>query len=248
MNIFLTKFRLFNDISNLTQAFSTRQGGFSREPYTGLNLGMHTNDNLSDIRKNRQLFFKHLNVSPNQLVFPEQVHSDNVQIVQEPGIVKDCDALITNQRNLFLTIQTADCFPVFFYEPQQEVVALVHSGWKGTAKNIAAKTIQLMVNNFSCRPQKILAGIGPGVQQSCYQVDQPVAEFFEKRFLIPDGNAHFKLDVQGAIYHQLLQEGLTDENIERDTACTHCASDLYYSYRRDGINSGRMMGVIGLRL
>lgn len=248
MDLLLNSFKLFAEYPHLVQVFSTRKGGFSRAIFQGLNLGMHTKDNPAHVQKNCRLFFSKMNITQQQLVFPAQVHSDHVQIVNKPGVVKNCDALITNQANLFLTIQTADCFPLFIYDPVQRVTAIVHSGWRGTAKNIAAKTIQMMIKNFSCVPQNLRAGIGPGVQQSCYQVDQAVAEFFEREFLISDGSTHFKLDVQGAIYRQLLQQGLAEKNIERDLTCTHCAQDLYYSYRRDGQNSGRMMGVIGLRL
>ncbi len=242
-----TQFSRFKTHSNLLQINSTRVGGSSTEPYHFLNLGMHSGDDRQTVHKNRTHFFNILAIPENRLVFPEQVHSDNVIWVQDPGIVRDCDALVTNVPNLFLTIQTADCFPVFLFDPMRQVIAIIHSGWRGTAKNIVQKAIRLMSENGNSLPEDILAGIGPGIQQSCYQVDEKTSSHFDTTYLIPDGPGHFKLDVQGAILDQLLDAEIKWDNIEVDSTCTHCAKGLYYSYRRDGQRSGRMMGVIGFR-
>jgi YfiH family protein len=196
---------------------------------------------------NRSIFFQQLHISEKQAVFPEQVHSDDVEVVYTPGIVKKCDALITNTKNLFLTIQTADCFPIFLFEPLQQTAAVIHSGWRGTAKNIAGKTVEIMIKEFHCSPEKIYAGIGPGVLQECYQVDRAAADFFGKDSLKPDGPDHFKLDIQGVIIKQLLEAGISRNNLEIENTCTYCAEDLFYSHRRDVEQSGRMMGVIGIR-
>jgi len=238
---------LFSKYKNLLQAFSTRLGGFSAAPYDSLNLGMHSGDDKQLVAQNRRLFFKQLNIPEDRLVFPEQVHSANVQLVSESGIVAQCDALITSEKNLFLTIQTADCFPIFLYDPSAQAVGIVHSGWRGTAANIVQKTISLMENRLHCRAENMIAAIGVGVQQSCYQVDTETASHFDAKYGLPDGPGHFKLDVQSAIADQLFKAGLSQKNIEIDKTCTHCAADRYYSYRRDGKESGRMMGVIGMR-
>lgn len=239
-------FQIFNGFRELLHGFSTRRGGFSKPPFHALNLGLSTPDDPETVKKNRDLFFNALKLPKKNLVFPQQTHSANVQIVNQPGIVLDCDALITNQTNLFLTVQTADCFPVFIFDPIKKVVALVHSGWRGTAQNIVGRTIQKMEETFGCKTEHLLVAIGPGVQQSCYQVDDKTARHFEQRFLQPDGPGHFKLDVQGKIIAQLKECKVPENQIEWDKQCTHCAVDDYYSYRRDGLNSGRMMGIIGI--
>jgi len=240
-------FKFSEMFPNLVQAFSTRKGGFSEGPFRGLNLGLHSGDDKACVQKNRSLFFKSLNISESRAVFPQQVHSCSVQAVSEPGTAAECDALITNTKNLFLTIQTADCFPVFLFDPVKQAAGIVHSGWRGTAQNITGRTVKLMSEIFACSPDSIFAGIGPGVQQDCYQVDQTAADFFGDEFLSADGLGHFKLDVQGAIKKQLLDAGIPLKNLEIENTCTHCAEDLYYSYRRDGDKCGRMMGVIGIR-
>lgn len=241
-----TQFSHLKPFKNLLQINSTRAGGFSAAPYHFLNLGIHSADDLRVVRRNRTHFFKKLSIPENRLVFPEQVHSDRVEFVYEPGKVPRCDALVTDVPNLFLTIQTADCFSLFLFDPVAQAVAIVHSGWRGTARNIVGKTITVMVDECGSRPENILAGIGPGIQQSCYQVDDQTASNFDHAYLIPDGPGHFKLDVQGNILDQLLESGIERDKTQLDRTCTHCTEDLYYSYRRDGSQSGRMMGVIGI--
>jgi len=246
MKLALQTFKHFSQFPQLVQVNSTRQGGFSTGNYTSLNMGKHSGDDGETVERNRTRFIKSLAIPPNRLVFPAQIHSARIKHVTEPGIVADCDALITAEDNLFLTIQTADCFPVFLVDPQVHAVGIVHSGWRGTAKRIVEKTIDLMCEKLNCQPARMYAGIGAGVQQSCYQVDELTAANFDSKFLIPDSPGHYKLDVQGRIIEQLNQAGLKAGNIQWDATCTHCAKDLYYSYRRDGQQSGRMMGVIGI--
>ncbi len=235
------KFNIFSS-SRLIHGYSTRIGGVSLTPFNSLNLGINTKDDPQNVKKNRTIFFKSLNIDQSRCVFPGQVHSDNIQIVSKAGIVNNCDALITYEKNLFLTIQTADCFPVFLFDPINEIIALVHSGWRGTAQNIVGKTIDKM----KCNTNNLLAAIGPGIQQSCYQVNKKTADNFASKYLITDGKDHYKLNILAAIYDQIREKDVHAENIEADSDCTHCRSDLYYSYRRDGEDSGRMMGIIGM--
>ncbi len=240
-------YTLFNSLPGLIHGFSTRQGGVSLPPFDSLNLGLSTPDDPQAVSKNRKLFFKTLGIPAERVVFPEQVHSDTIKIVRQPGNVAKCDALITDRPNLYLSIQTADCFPVFLVDPQKDIVAIVHSGWQGTARNIVGKTIRKMKVLFNVRAENILAVIGPGVQKNCYQVDGSVIPYFDPDFYKDDGPGHYLLDLQGAIRQQILNEGVPQQQVETDPDCTHCRSDLYYSYRRDGQRSGRMMGIIGLR-
>ncbi|MGD9488280.1 MAG: peptidoglycan editing factor PgeF [Calditrichaceae bacterium] len=243
----IERFNIFKQYPSLVHGFSTRKGGESKAPFDQLNLGLNTPDNRATVQKNRLLFFNALGVSENSLAFPEQVHSSNIQIARKPGVLKKTDALITNIENLFLTVQTADCFPVFVFDPVNRAVGLVHSGWRGTAQNITGKTIDLMKAEYNSRPEDLLIAIGPGVQQDCYQVDDDTAGNFSSEFLIPDGPGHHKLDVQKTIISQITRKGVLSKNLEINTSCTHCALDRYFSYRRDKEKSGRMMGVIGLK-
>ena len=114
----ITKYPLFKTFSifkgnSILHAYSNRLGGQSKSPFDALNLGLHTSDEKVYVKENRRLFFKTLNIDQNKLVFPQQTHSDHVAVVEKAGAVSDTDALVSSVPGLVLTIQTADCFPVF---------------------------------------------------------------------------------------------------------------------------------------
>ena len=242
----LKRFSIFNN-KPVVHANSTRVGGFSNPPFNSLNLGLHTTDDPTAVKKNRDLFFSKVAAQKNSLVFPQQIHSDTIRIVNDPGVIPETDALITGKKGLALTIQTADCFPVFIYEQKKNVCAIVHAGWRGTAKKIVLKTIKIIKVKFGGNPGDMFIGIGAGIQQKNYQVDDITANNFHRIFLLPDGDSHYKLDIQGAILQQIRECGVPDNQVEADPTCTFEAEELYYSYRRDGRNSGRMMGIIILQ-
>ena len=231
----------------LVHGFSTRKGGFSKIPYDSLNMGLNCGDNRETVLRNRELFFSALAIDPKQVAYPAQVHSGHVAVADKPGLYKQTDALICNIPGLFITIQTADCFPVFLFDPAQGVWAIIHSGWRGTSKGISTASVERMKEQFNCKTETIIAVIGAGIQTNQYQVDEQTAANFDPVYLINDGPGHYLLDIQSCIYNQLLDAGLLNKNIERDTSCTFLQKKTFYSYRRDGRNSGRMMGVIGLR-
>ncbi|MEJ2054272.1 MAG: polyphenol oxidase family protein [Calditrichaceae bacterium] len=206
--IHVIQFGILKSCSSLVHAFSTRKGGFSQNSFKSLNLGLTTGDNPYIVQKNRNTFFKYLHIDPANIVYPGQIHSNNIHLAEEPGIAANCDALITGKPNLFLSIQTADCFPVFLYEPVKQVIAIIHSGWKGTAADIAGRTVQKMTDEFYIHPENLLAGIGPGVQKQNFQVDDPVFNQFDPRYFSVDGPGHYKMDLQQAIVDQLVHRGV----------------------------------------
>lgn len=246
MSISYKTFSIFKDLP-VIHGFSTRKGGVSKGPFSSLNLGLHTKDNAESVKENRTIFFKQLGLKSENLVFPQQIHSAHIKTATTAGIVSGCDALVTGTKGLVLTIQTADCFPVFIFDPLKNVCAIIHSGWRGTAAAVVPETIKRMQREFGCSALNLLAAVGPGIQQKNYQVDEITAGHFEKEFIRKDGPGHFRLDIQSAIRKQLTDSGISKYHIETDKTCTFESVDLYYSYRRDGNKSGRMMGVIALR-
>ncbi len=233
--------------SQLLCFFSTRVGGISKGKYHSLNLGLNTGDVLNKVKSNRNALISHLNISESQIAFTDQVHSGNVKIAATPGIYRETDALITNRPNLFLAIQTADCFPIFIYSPEHRVIAAIHAGWRGTKAGIIENTIILLQEKFNIKTEIILAVVGPGLQKECFEVEQDTYYLFEKKYL-SDAKTEGKklLDLKSVIIDKLKTMGLVDINIFSSDICTKCDEKNYYSYRRDKHQSGRMMGIIGL--
>jgi len=195
-------------------------------------------------------------LNADQFVFPRQTHSDRVVVVTSENMtntIDDTDALITNERGLFICVQTADCVPILLFDPAKKVVAAVHAGWKGTISKIAGKTVAKMNETFGCNPADIVAGIGPSIHMHAYEVGPEVVETVEANFnnhtalLKPsmnEGKAYF--DLWEANQTVLMESGIPEENIELMGLCSFEHADLFYSARRDGSDTGRM--VSGIRL
>ena len=235
----------FSEYPSVMIGCSTKSGGVSPEPY-GLNLSFQVGDDGSRVEENRRRFFGQLGISLDRLAIPQQCHSKTVRRIYQPGSYEKCDALVTDKRDVFLTVSVADCIPMFMYAPQKNVIAAVHVGWRGCASGIISETITLLARELAVRPEDLVVYLGPSARVCCYEVGEDVANNFPARFLQRQSDAKFFLDLPGVSKSQLIENGVREDRIEENSSCTICSPDLFHSFRRDGARSGRMMGVIGL--
>ena len=241
-------FQIFKQFHELVCAFSTRRGGFSKGNFSSLNMGNIKNDDRTVVMNNRRLFFKKLAIAENTVALPDQIHSANIKSVLSPGIFSNTDALVTSITGIFLGIQTADCFPVFIYCPKKKITGIIHAGWKGAVQNIVIKTVELLVKNFGVLASELFVAIGPGLQKECFEVRSDVFEIFPRKFLeYHEDPAKRFLNLSGYLKQQLISLEIPVDQIYVSMDCTKCNQKRYYSYRRDGERSGRMLGIIGLR-
>jgi hypothetical protein len=244
------KFESFKKFKNISHFVTTKEGweAGDKPRFTGDEETIY-----SDFRKELAVSCKS---DPDQFVFPRQVHSDHIVVVdspESPGTPADTDALITNRPGIFVCVQTADCVPVLLFDPVRNVVAAVHAGWRGTVSKIAGKTVKRMQDVYDCNPADILAGIGPSIHMHSYEVGREVVEAVEQSFsnysaLLQPSMAKGKafLDLWEANKTVLLEAGLQEDNIEIMGLCSYQHNDLFFSARRDGSDTGRM--VSGIRL
>ncbi len=226
----------------------------------GFSMALHTGEPKEAVVSNRKVveaLFEKKEVC--YFVLANQTHSDHVHVVKEPNTkgweslesaVADCDALVTNLKSVVLGVLTADCVPVLLYDPQSEAVAAIHAGWKGTKANIVLKTVQRMQHEFGTKPENIIAGIAPSIGQCCYEVGEDVASHFIEmpEVLQHKGNGKAMLDLPLANKVQLMQAGITEENIEMSGICTACDVEHFFSYRKENGCNGRFMSLIGMQL
>ncbi|MDP3642018.1 MAG: peptidoglycan editing factor PgeF [Bacteroidota bacterium] len=244
------KFESFRKYKNIAHFMTTKEGWVSgsKPRFTG------------DLEPDYLDFRKELAVSgdweTDQFIFPRQTHSDRVVVVSSVTnltTIADADALVTNIPRLFICVQTADCVPVLLFDPEKQVVAAIHAGWRGTVSKIAQKTILTMTEEFGCQPADIIAGIGPSIHLHAYEVGSEVVEAVESAFSnspallkpsLNEGHAYF--DLWEANQTVLIESGIPEENIELMGLCSFEHSGLFYSARRDGVDTGRMVSGIGL--
>ncbi len=187
------------------------------------------------------------------LVSLKQIHSDIVHFIDVPPLEQlSGDALITDLPYVFLSIRTADCLPVFIVSPNPKAVAVLHSGWRGTHKDLVQKVVETMVLKLGIKPDALLAALGPSVEQKCYEVGAEVKDGFLhmedlSRFFEPRLNRKKKyfFDLKGMNRFQLLGAGIEDKNIYSVDQCTRC-DKKYFSFRRDTDETGRMINFIGM--
>jgi polyphenol oxidase len=190
----------------LVHGFSTRPGGASELITTRggqdtcekvLNLGFTDWDKSERVRGNREKFFRAIGAGKMRVVALRQIHSDIVHVIdsenkpvgdtdspgtQPPDPAPQGDALITREPGVMLVVQTADCVPILLADPKRRAIAAIHSGWRGTVRRIAAKALGRMQMEFGTNPQDVIAALGPGIGQPCYEVGTEVAAEFQAQF------------------------------------------------------------------
>ncbi len=193
------------------------------------------------------------------LVSLRQVHGDRVVIfegnIQKVGEVwgEEGDSLITQAPGLALGVFTADCLPIFLYDPQKEAIGVVHAGWRGTARGVTGKAVERMKAAFECQSADIRAAMGPCIGPCCYEVDSPVKEAFEgsgipwEMISHPRGERKWSLDLHLANILLLEAAGVREENIEIVKLCTSCRGEVFYSYRNGDKTQGRQLNFIALK-
>jgi YfiH family protein len=270
----------------LWHGFSTRRGGLSRaycaEDASGeLNLGFTASDDRETVAANRRLLAAAVTGDPaTPLVTLKQIHSSVLVVGGSGDACRSTpwrgDGLMTDQPGLLLGVQTADCIPVLVADRKRRVVAAFHAGWRGTVKRIVESGVGRMRLEFGCRPQDLIAAIGPGVGACCYAVGDEVFSSFESQFAYAGELFHevystdsvrtkypmlfltqrapghseigpsLHVDLVEANRRQLLDAGLKASAIARTGGCTSCHRELFFSHRASQGHAGRMMSVIGI--
>ncbi len=235
---------IFKQFPELIAAQSTREGGISPYPY-GLNLSSHVGDDPKNVVENRRRFYREIGLPPEaKFVYQNQIHSANINIVKgDESIVKESDALITSEENVFLVVSIADCTPILLYDPIVKIIAAVHAGWRGTEQLITIAVVRRMIS-LGAKTENMFAFIGASASGANYEVGTDVATLFEKDHYTELPNGKCLLDIKKANRDQLLIGGVPLDHIEINPRCTITDLNLH-SYRRDGKQSGRMFAVIG---
>ncbi len=186
------------------------------------------------------------------IVTPRQVHQDRVvslKKLQKPDHKKrfSADGLLTDERGLFLTIQVADCLPIYVIDPSRKVVGLLHAGWRGTLMQIAGNAVDEAKESFGCSPKDLQVLFGPAIGKCCYEVSPDIAILFPSRFVSRKSGLGPRLDLCGCNQASLLKAGVKKENIFSVDECTCCGPEFLCSYRGGKNRDGRMLAFIGIK-
>jgi hypothetical protein len=243
-------------------AFSTRYGGISDDPFHSLNMGLHVGDKKENVIENRKRFLQVFDGDLYNMVCCQQVHGNQVAAVDKYHLgrgaweyntaLKGFDAMICNTPGIFLVSFYADCLPIYFFDPVKMVIGIAHSGWKGTIGRIACHTVEKMNREYGSIPENIQVFIGPGIGQCCFEIQPELIakvndEFSSIDDIIKKDEKGYRWNLQNTNQQILIQAGVKAENILICDICTSCNIKMFYSYRREKGNTGRMGALIGLR-
>lgn len=236
--------------SSILHYTSGREGGLSSGTFESLNISLSVSDDPENVIENRKRLAAELEMSPDKFIFPEQTHSDHIKVIQSPEEVreeiKDTDGLITNQKDICISVLTADCVPILFYDPVRRVIGAAHAGWRGTVSMLARKMIETFKSEFNSRPSDILVGIGPSIGPDTYEVGEEViigikSSFGSESNLVLNEKDNNKAYLNLWKANRILLEHMRvpPENIEKALLCTYTDDEFFFSARRLGKDCGR---------
>ena len=236
----------YND--KVKYAFTTRHGGVSKFPYESLNISFRNLDERENAHENLNIVCENLGFNYDKIVALYQDHTDKVLVITEEnkeeflfkkhhGYVYD--AAVTNVKNVPLLITVADCNAVVMYDTKNNVLANIHSGWKGTTKRIYLKTLDKMIEIFGTNPQDVICQFSPSIQSCCWKTkDDELVNSFKRywehldEYVKKDSEGWNHVDFPYVISKDLIEHGIKKENIYNEGICTCCNVDRFFSYRK----------------
>lgn len=229
-------------LGGVKHGFFGRRGGVSTGVYASLNAGPGSRDESAAVAENRRRIAAAFGVQPEQLISLHQVHSPIALMVDAPfpGPRPEADALVTTTPGLLLSALSADCAPVLLADPQAQVIAAAHAGWRGALAGVLENVVARMCEAGAER-SRIAAAIGPCIHQKSYEVGPEFeAEFIaadpaHRRFFVPGAANRRRFDLPGYCAEQLRAQGLNAvEVLPHDT---YAEGEFLFSHRR-GVHDG----------
>ena len=236
--------------SAVCHGFSDRRGGVSQGRYASLNLGAKWGDDPAHVRENLRRLGGEASFDPSSLRTARQVHGVAVVDASAVDDTTEADAVVaTRASGLVAGVHTADCVPLLLVDEVAGICAAAHSGWRGTAADIAGETVKVLISRGASAP-RLFAAIGPCISAEAFEVGPDVAEQFPSEFVWPTNATRPRphVDLRACVRRQLVAAGLSSDHIEDVGGCTCLQPDEYFSYRRDGAGIGQHLSFIGFAL
>jgi len=250
----MIKSKLISKYKNVSHGFFNKLGGYSDGIYKSLNCGTGSKDNKNNINKNLKKVCKKISCTKSKLVLLNQTHGNKVISINKiPKKKPTGDALVTHKSKYALGILTADCAPVFIFDPKKKIIAAIHAGWKGTYKKIIYKTVYNLKKKGS-KIQDLIVVIGPCISKHNYEVKK---DFLKKFINENKKNIRFFTFNKKQIFFSLNEyiksqfKDIRVKNIEIINKDTYLKKNNFFSSRRSLKNKyyeyGRNISVIMIK-
>lgn len=258
----MIKYNLLDKYQQIAHFCTSREGGVSVGNYASFNLSPFSGDNPVHVNENKRILCEQLGISPGQLIIPYQTHETEIRVIDEGffqlstdkklNYLNGVDALLTQLPEICIGVTIADCVPLLFFDPIKQVIAVAHAGWRGTCARIAEKTVLSLIEKYKSNPADIRVAIGPSISAKAYKVGDMVVDSFstagfEIKEIFNKQNDFIYLDLWKTNRQSLEKVGILPEHIEILGICTFTEHERFFSARRLGIKSGRMLSGIMLK-
>jgi polyphenol oxidase len=218
------------------------------------NIVFSTAENNRSFNRNTEDGIKNLNsikvdFDLDELIYINQIHSDVVYKYEKTDkdlIYKEGDGLITNIDNTAIGVFTADCVPIIIIDDNNNMAA-IHSGWKGTYNSIVLRTLEKMREEFNTDINSIKIFIGPHIRKCCYEVSSELKEKFLNKTKIKENTLFNErnLSLEECILKDIRSFNIKEDNIYSLNLCTHCEKDIkLFSYRKSVGTYGRLFSFV----
>jgi YfiH family protein len=234
-----------NNFPSNVKLLSTKRfigGGRSSKNFENFNLALHVNDSQANVLENRKTLKSHFNL-PSEPVWVNQTHSSICIDAASINTIIEADATFTSKVGIVCGIMTADCLPVFVSKTDGTMVGLAHAGWRGLISGV----IENLIKSFNSNGEDLVVHFGPAISKNFFEVGEEVKSVYlskninlESSFSVKNNRNY--LDLYEAA--RVILEDFQIKSISGGDRCTFQESRDFFSYRRDGINSGRMAHLI----
>ncbi len=239
---------------SIKQAVFTRHGGVSLAPWHSLNLGGSVGDDPSHVAENRVRVFQSMGCEPASIHDVWLVHGTDIVYADAPRPLDQpsakADIIFTDNPNVSLFMRFGDCVPILFHDPKKHVIGIAHAGWMGTVRGVVQAAVEGMQSHYGCKPEDIVAGIGPSIGVDHYEVGADVISQFQEKYnkdadqILQTRNGSTYLDLWTANAIQLRNAGV--EQIQISGLCTACHLDDWFSHRAEKGKTGRFGAIMAL--
>ena len=255
MDLYCLRVQEWETKSGLLHGFLGRRGGKSTGHYSSLNLSFRVGDDPQVVKDNLCDMKKVVGMHELRIVTMKQVHCDHIVDVKDKNLKEagEADGMVTEERGLFLGVLTADCVPILFSVKGRKLVAVVHTGWRGALAGIALKMVRHLQHRYGVEPGSLEVVMGPAIGACCYEIGAEVSAPLVQRWgrqaqeCLQENDGKPFLNLRRLNGQMLESAGVPAGQIFQVGPCTSCAADDFYSYRREGGETGRQMSFIGWR-
>jgi YfiH family protein len=254
------EYKYINNDDSIYLLFTTRNGGMSSNPYTSLNMATHVGDDKQTVLNNRNIILEKYGMNNKYCVSANQTHGDKIEYVTKDDLgkgsifdpINNADGLITDDYDVVLMSFYADCVPIYYFDKTKKIIGIAHAGWRGTTLDIAAKMLDRFCKKYNSNINDLRVVIGPAICKKCFEIDDTVINEFKKVFNSKEieeisskqVNGRYLLDLWKANELLLLRKGVSNNQIHVMSLCTYCEEELFFSYRRENGQTGRMASLI----